>query len=200
MLHQTTFTYNTLYTKRLLHQKLLSQTRFTPNTFYIMQTPSTPNNIYIFTIFLTRNVLHRTPFYTKQLLHQTPFRPSTTSHTYPLAHHSQENPKVESHFFLEKMGTLLFTGLVLLGPSAGKLYPPTSLFLRSLPCYFCISSPTVPHRTLLPRSPSVASSRAISASPAPPSSDLAPPPSSHAISASPAPPSLTVPSDLAPPP
>ena len=90
-------------------------------------------------------------------------------------------------FFLEKFGTLLFTGLVLLDPSAGKLYPPTSLPLflhlqpqrfsaytqtslplRSLfPCHFCSSSPGNSQRPLKPRSPSVASSHAISAAPAP---------------------------------
>ena len=118
-------------------------------------------------MFNTRHLLHRTPFYTKQLLHQTLFRPDTTSHTYPLAHNSKKKYKSRVPFFLKKLGTLLFTGLVVLGPSAGKLYPPTSLPLRGLlPCYFCISSPTVPPRNLRPRSPSVASSQAISASPA----------------------------------
>ena len=57
----------------------------------------------------------------------------------------------------------------------------TSLPLRSLfPCHFCSSSPSHSQRPLTPRSPSVASSHAISAAPAPVArcdrSNLAPPP------------------------
>ena len=55
-----------------------------------------------------------------------------------------------------------------LQPQRFSAYTQTSLPLRSLlPCHFCISSPSDSQRTLKPRSPSVASSHAISASPAP---------------------------------
>ena len=83
ILHQTVLTPETLYTKKLLHQS-----RETPGSFY------------------TKQLLHKkrlTPGSTWQLvhqqfLHQTPFTPET-SKTKQHLHRSQENPKVESHFF-----------------------------------------------------------------------------------------------------
>ena len=111
----------------------------------------------------TEHLFTPSNFYTKHLLDRTP-------HPIPIPLRTTAKKKYKSRapFFLEKSGTLLFTSLVLLDPSAGKLYPPTSLPLRSLlPCSFCISSPSDSRRTLKPRSPSVASSHAISAAPPP---------------------------------
>ena len=65
--HQTTFTPDTSYTKRLLHQAPL-----TPNTFYTThRLPQTP--------------LKLSTFYPQKHLHQKPFTPHTL-HTRPLLH------------------------------------------------------------------------------------------------------------------
>ena len=76
------------------------------------------------THFITKNTSSQTlctrQVYSSSLLHQTPFTPDTTSHAQAVSFHSQKSPKVEP-LFLEKLATLLFTGLPLLGPSTAKL-------------------------------------------------------------------------------
>ena len=94
MLHQTTFTHNTLYTKHLLHQTPFQIDTFTPETCYTKQllhiTPCTPNNFctrncknqttFTPNTFYIRHLLHQTHFNTKQVLHQPLFTPDTTSY------------------------------------------------------------------------------------------------------------------------